>query len=260
MQASTIGKDVTMQGLPRNLVPALPALVAMACATAGAPTASYTPNFDFSPPEHNAPGSASVTLALVAPSYPEAQYWPPVAPYTDFRNNLPGDFEELLASRGFSTKGPFPSYDEMVFPDKQGSDLVLVPRLELNMSFSNVAMGSPDLLTGAVAFKGIADISGRVNLQLSESLTGTRMWSKSILVTPVSVPWQSRKRYGKDQPFDGRNILVDGNFLAALGPHIEALYREILRTAWNYLDVKEIQMVKAQSLDVRQRAVTPTTR
>jgi len=234
---------------------ALACFLALSCASAGGHAPGYSPTFDFTPPSAAVPGASGVTLALVSAGYSQTQPWTRVQPFSALSASLGADFEELLTARGFSVKGPFRSYEEMVFPDKQASDLVLVPNLDLSVSVQDVRQAKVELLTGKIKYKGTAVIGGRVNLWLSESLTGTRMWSKSIPVVQASVPWESQTWRSKNEAFAEADVYADRGFAEAVGPTLERLYAETLRTAWAYLDPSEVQLVRGQAQDVKKRAV-----
>src|SRR5450759_5661524 len=48
-----------------------------------------------------------------------------------FREAFTKNFYEMMVAKGMNTRGPFGSIDEMTFPDKKGSDLVVLPELDL---------------------------------------------------------------------------------------------------------------------------------
>ncbi len=171
-------------------------------------------NFSYSPPNTARAGSAGVTLALVQPrwSQPGAS-----GNILEFSTAMKNDFMALLNARGFTTRGPFDSYQAMVYPDKTGSDLVLAPELAMKMEFTDLreetSGGFLGALQDAVTLDGTATLRGRINLVLSESMTNERMWSKSIAVDPIIVQWTGTKRYKKggagrpaEQPRSGAEL------------------------------------------------------
>jgi len=137
----------------------------------------YVPSFDFTPPSTAAPGSATVTFAIVNVLYSEMQPWTGVYPFTEVSRNMGLDFQEIVSARGFNVRGPFNTYDEITFPDKNASDLVLEPKLEIRLEILNpknhrhVQIIGPD----EYSMSGQAAISGRVTLSLMESLSRERM-------------------------------------------------------------------------------------
>jgi len=224
-----------------------------ACATTSTLPA-YNPQFTYTPPQEAKPGAAQVTIALVAPSYAQDAPWTGLAPWTTFSNDLSSDFNELLAARGFLVKGPFGAYEQMVFPDKQGSDLVLVPTLSVTVDLQNVSRAQTEIISGNVRMKGDAVLTGRVDFVLMESLTGTRMWTKNVPLGPKSVQWTMSQWLPKNAQFNPAVVYQDQGFVNALGPVLEGFYTDILENAWTYLNPDELKLVKTQSLPVRKRA------
>ena len=99
----------------------LMAVLATSCVAPTAPTAQrIAPTFDYTPAANADPMSANITFAVVG-SYFET----PVPLFEIFSSNMARDFAEILTARGFTIRGPFVSYDEMTFPDKEGSNLIL---------------------------------------------------------------------------------------------------------------------------------------
>jgi hypothetical protein len=142
----------------------------------------------------------------------------------------------------------------MLFPDKQGTDLVLIPELDLKVNFDNLQR-KKELFSGKIKFKGTAVVSGRVNLSLGESLSNERMWVKSIEVPGMNVKFEMKKWMDADVgPDEVRSaIWRDPAFTSAIGPVLDSVYNRILQTSWSYLEPAEVGQVKQQSLAVRQR-------
>ncbi len=216
------------------------------------------PNFDFTPPSNAPVGSADITLAIVNASYSEEKDWTRVWPFTDISRNMARDFVEIVNARGFTVRGPFVSYDEMIFPDKQGSDLVLQPWVEMTLEFRNVTVKEelPPLLSlqtrSKYSLKGEAVIGGRVTLSLLESLSKERMWSKSIEIPSGLIPWEAEKQYWvRPTQID----LSDNGVARPIGITMEALYAKIMRTAWDYLHPEELKMVKKQAQEIKKKKV-----
>jgi hypothetical protein len=226
----------------------------LCCPATIAAAQTSAPNFDYTPPPGAAPGSAGVSLAVVAPSWTTAADWTQSGPLADFTSALKGDFFELVTARGFTARGPFPNYQAMLFPDKQGTDLVLMPELDLKVNFDNLQK-QKELLSGKIRFKGTAVVGGRVNLSLGESLSNERMWVKSIEIPGIDVKFQMKKWLDADLgPAEVRAaIWRDPAFTSAVGPVLDSIYNRILQTSWSYLEPAEVRQIKEQSLAVRQR-------
>jgi hypothetical protein len=193
--------------------------------------------------------------------------------YDEFAASMRNDFLALLSCKGFTTKGPFTSYEEMVFPDRVGSDLILAPELDLRVrvqsepvppSFGSALLGaalrvntSPD----GAKLKGQATISGRITLSIRESVTDTRMWTRSIEVPSETFEFVSAREYPPTAAMLYDEIVTgDPAFLEALGPKLLAVYGKALSAAWNYTSPQEMRLVKSQSQDPRKRAVSGMSR
>lgn len=216
------------------------------------------PSFDFTPPATASPGTAEVTLALVNPAYSEAdparnaifRYYP----FADFQRNMGRDFEEMLVARGFSVAGPFLSRDEMTFPDKNGCDLVLTPSLDVSVDFPNIRAEQVIMMLGDNQYKivGQASVTGRITLSMLESLSGEKMWSKSINIPSATqaVAFTGTKRY--NSPPAGVDP-TDTGLQQALAPALSQAYQAVMDATWKYIDPQEIQMVKKEAMIVKEK-------
>ncbi|MFH0806580.1 MAG: hypothetical protein V1885_02555 [Candidatus Brennerbacteria bacterium] len=216
------------------------------------------PTFDFTPPSVAPSASAGVTFAIVNSSYSENKDWTRVWPFTDISRNMARDFVEIVNARGFTVRGPFGSYDEMIFPDKQGSDLVLQPTVEMTLEFRNLSVKEEmaPLLSletrSKYSLKGEAVIGGRITLSLLESLSKERMWSKSIEIPPGLIPWEGEKQYwNRPTQVD----LSDNGVARPIGTTMEVLYAKVMQTAWDYLNPDEMRMVKKQAEEIKKKKV-----
>lgn len=215
---------------------------------------AYVPSFHFTPASSAAAGSADVTFALVNASYSENKPWTSVWPFTDFSKNMSLDFQQLLSARGFTVRGPFGSYDEMTFPDKKGSDLVLQPTLEVSLDIIEPKYKEHINILGSNTYSlvGQAAIGGRITLSLMESLSKERMWFKSIDVPREVVSWEGEKEY--NAPPNGAD-LSDPGIIKPLGPKLERLYAKIMQNAWSYLDPEEMKLIKKQAEEIKKKKI-----
>jgi hypothetical protein len=225
---------------------------------------AFVPTFDWTAPSNAAPGSANVTFALVGARYgtqTHGQVWTKTGIFGRFAANLSRDFQELLAAKGYTVRGPFDTYDEMTFPDKEHSDLVLEPEIAVGVSITGKQ-------AYAAAFRalGVAancQLTGQVVLRLRESLTREQMWFKKVDVEPPPpsvrcVTGELMPRPSDDKPVilpeDGV-LLADEKFSNSLGPVMEAYYKTVMGYAWKHLDPAEMAIVKQQSQQIRTRKV-----
>ena len=200
------------------------------------------------------------------------------------------DFVEVLNARGFGVTGPFKSYDEIIHPVKEASDLLLTAEVKFIADMSGVRIG--EFFFGPsnrqyYTLQGSCTVKYDVSLVLSESLTNEPMWSKNITIDPFTVqldtlyPAYLRSdlialavKYGQvtlagkgsiseevyaTQVFPRCPIGVflekDNKFHADLGHVLEKRYDEILNKIYIYLDPREMAIVKNQAMELRKRKV-----
>jgi hypothetical protein len=228
---------------------------------------AYIPTFHYKPQSSAAPGEAGLTFAIIGAKYAEEQPWTRYSPFTDFSKNLDLDFQEVISARGYTQRGPFRSYDEMTLPDKNSCDLVLQPILELsvkeNLYYDKI------FLRASYKLKGSVTIGGRVTLTLSESLSNERIWFKSIELTDRWVPIVGETIYpghklGLETPSDYTNVVnatdanidwSDPDVIDALGKPLEEIYSKVMQIVWDYLDPKEMTLVKKQADEIKKKAL-----
>lgn len=215
---------------------------------------SYVPRFDYLPPSSQAADTNSVTFGLVAAHYADDQPWTGVWPFSQFSENMGLDFQEMLVARGYRVKGPFHTVDEMTYPDKKGCDLILTPTIHVSVQMSELRNEQVITIFGPDQYKmqGVAHLSGRVTLSLEESLTGERMWLKSIELPTSSVAWEGEKKY--EYPPSAVDP-TDSGIAQSLGPQMEQYYNEVLQTAWNHLDPEEMNAITQQTVELRAKKV-----
>jgi hypothetical protein len=243
---------------------------------AQAPRPYPTGHYDYSPePPCRSSGSAALTLAIVAPTWQgNAKSTAAASPtgtlqsskvISDLADAMKGDFLELVTCRGYLVRGPFDSFDAMVYPDREASQLLLEPQLELQFRIVSITQDNPDVLTSLLnktaptRFRGVASVGGRVTLTLKEPITNTRMWTRSIevpydtaqFVTDGGAPWSVP--YSPEQM--GAMAMADPGFGQAVIPKLEVIYQHIFRTAESYLNAHELATVAAQAVPVRKRGV-----
>lgn len=252
--------------LAARVVPAVLFLHGCAASTASRPVGPvYVPRFDYSPPSAVAPGSAAVVFAVVMPQHARGaasgyvmgqNALTSATPFTRFSSSLGSDFQELLTARGYGVRGPYDTYEGMTYPDRQTSDLVLTPNLEVLVETKNLRQEMSVNILGPDSYwwTGVVAISGRVALSVNESLSNERMWVRSIEVPAADSPFTSAKyREGAVPP---TVPVSDAGLTEALGKALDGIYPRILETAWNYLDPQEMVVVKQQSIEPRSKWVS----
>lgn len=257
--------------------------------------------YSYTPTEEAAPGSADVTFAVVGAQLVDqaqqvqglALLQAPAPLFEDFANTMTKDFMEVLNARGFGVTGPFETYDKIMHPVKEASDLLLTAEVKFIADMRGVRIGKKYIGKSALdttpyyTLEGACRVRSDVTLILSECLTNEPMWSKSIPMETFTVPFDNAHpsysqfdlttfaaTYGQvtlagrnsisqevfaDQVFPrcpiGVFIEKDNKFHADLGHALEKQYDEILKKMYIYLDPREMAIVKNQAMELRKRKV-----
>lgn len=94
-------------------------------------------------------------------------------------------------------------------------------------------------------------MQGRITLAVMESLSGQRMWSKSIELPASTMPFRGVTKYATAVP--GNEYLNDPGLVAVQARQLEAYYNDVMAKAWTYLNAEEMKQTKAAAQDVRAK-------
>lgn len=252
-------------------------IIAMVCALIGAcatgrpsepPVQRIEPNFDYNPSETTA-GKTGITFAAVGSQFEmpyaamggESQYGgvpfgtASIPLFERFADNMADDFSEIITARGYTLRGPFRTFDEMTFIDKDNSNLILTAKVDFNTDFSgtSVTWDKPWLEDGSYKVSGQVRISCRVSLIISESLTNEKMWTKSVNIRPITVELTPMRGYSSRYiPFEAV-LKNDDKFYTSLGLKLDRQYHEIMNRTYGYLDPREMALINKQAGELRKR-------
>ena len=245
------------------------AVAALSVAVAGCvtPTVNTGPrvaaSFDYTPTQQAEPMSANITFAVVG-----ADFETPVPLFEGFATSMAGDFAEILTARGYAIRGPFRSYDELTFPDKEGSNLLLSATVDFTPDTGGLeivplaTLGSLlDTLSGSrrttseqqYTIKGTVRVEGRVTLVVAESLTVEKMWTKSVAIEPIDVALNGAYVFAGEPPSLAEVLEHENQFYTDLGKALEGQYVEIMERTHAYLDPREMALVDRQADSLRER-------
>jgi hypothetical protein len=102
-------------------------------------------------------------------------------------------------------------------------------------------------------------VRGRVTLSVRESLTGERMWFKSIELQPETLQCDGKYYPGSAQvpTSEGQPaaLFAIPECAALAGPVLERYYTTVMDAAWRYLEPEEMTMIKKQSQEIKTRKV-----
>ena len=266
--------------LTNCIVAAICVLLLIGCAGGAAKIQRETIVFQYTPKTDAASGSADVTFAVVGsqlakPVQPGQMQLPsqtPVKLFADFASTMTKDFMEVLGAQGFGVRGPFNTYDDMIFPDKEGSDLILAAEVLFEPDTSGTFFKAQPILRGMQSIEGVVIVNCNIELVVSESLTNEKMWSKTIDIKPLTIQVKSHKNYlladlpaiymKKGKVFQSTGgvpievlLELESKFHNDLGHALQKQYKEILGKIYTYLDPREMTVVKKQSLEIRKKKV-----
>ena len=240
------------------------AILIGACATTSQ-SARVHPVFDYVPEQAEITEDPSVTFAVVGSSfssplsYSAAGIETPIPLFERFSSSMAADFGEILSARGFTWRGPFRTFDEMTFVDKEGSNLILTAKITFDYDIQNMKL-ERDLgvaMLGALRYKasGPITVAGRIDLVISESITDERMWVKSVEITPVTEHLEGEVYYDRPVITFAEVLANENKFYSDLAKKFEDLYAEVMNKTYAYLDPREMELVNRKADGLRERKV-----
>lgn len=213
--------------------------------------------YSFTPPFVDSAKSAGIAFALVNPRYAETFRWSGVNLFKKFSDAMGTDFEALIVARGYSIRGPYNTFDEMIYSDKIETDLAFIPEIELNVDSKNAHWFEhkftkahyPQAITIINYYlKGEFIIDGKINLIASEPQTQEKLWIKSIPLPQQTISISSTREYDSQ---DMNIAFSDPGINNPIVTVLEAYYKTIMQTTWNHLDPNEMKSLKPQVDKIR---------
>lgn len=214
--------------------------------------------YSFAPPQTAPPGSAKISFLLIDPCYAMTFKYSGIKVFSDFSKAMSGDMNQTLTAKGYFVRGPYQSYDDAVYDDKKGSDLMLKVDIDPDLSLANVQAQSRVVGFGqyqrmVYTFNGFMVLSGKVNLVASEALTREKLWAKSIPLEQKQVQISSSQTYQSPQDF-AIALTNDPGVVNPLVDAMEGYYKSVFATAWDHLDPHEFQPLKASVKEIRSNS------
>lgn len=214
--------------------------------------------FDFTPPDDHTNDPDKITFLFINPRFSTgvSQSYQMKNPFRTFLKNMSVDFVEMLVAKGMPFKGPYESYEETVFSDKNESDLCI--ESEVDIQFTGSAYHSKPALYNAYGnrvrkaqyyYDGNVTLIGKLNLYIYEPHTHVKLWIKSI-------PLKTKEFYLKSQyKYDGPDIpLEDPGIWDVLVYNLDEMYKSTMNTAWKQLDMRELKMRKEEAKKIAEKA------
>lgn len=237
----------------------LTACFAPSLITTPEPVAEKVINYDFKPPETKN-DSVDISLILLNPKFAEVFEAQKQIMFTKFIDNMGDDFEEMLVAKGYSLRGPYDTYDEIVYSDKSETDLLLETEIKFDYEWGTDAVlykrhvGYGGTITGYTYWiDGNLNLGGKINLVIKESLTQEKLWVKSIPLTVMEIPIQSERHRVSSQSEANIALANDVHYKNAIYEALDKQYQKALKTAWNHLDPRELEPLKKQVKELRKK-------
>jgi hypothetical protein len=170
--------------------------------------------------------------------------------------NMGNDFEELLAAKGFTMRGPFNSLDEMVFNDKVNSSFIieisidLIPQIQYSNATRQAGVGSSIIFGGSpytiYTGNGTAAFGGNLVLTALSPQYGEKIWKKSIALEQSSFAFKGSKEF-YSAPSMAVLLKEDNLVYNTVLSELEKIYNKTLDLVWRQIDPNEMKIVADQA-------------
>jgi hypothetical protein len=231
------------------------------CITASKPIPpKHIPSFDFSPPSREAINSQGIRVALIKTAFNKRRM--PVKdrlrfrkpPYSDFKNSVSDDLEEILTAKGLTVLGPFNTHDEMVFSDKKDADMLIRIDIELKER-RNWRTKTFPTYSGDVYYRvyGGVQISGKLNLTIMDPIDQEKFFKKSIELDPMDVSFGDPLTKWYSTPTLADLLKDDPNVYNPVAKALESCYSGALNNVWRHIDSRELKEIKKQIKSKKNR-------
>ncbi len=235
-------------------------LLLISCSTAKNVTVQKeTFNFDYKTPTIAKTGSANILVNLVKPHYASEFNNAGSELFENFRQFMGNDIEELLVDKGFRVKGPYESFDDMVFDDRKDADIAI--DVEIVPQFT-ARDGSWHTYTNKFSFQapatyyyyeGTVSLIGKINITGYEPLSKEKIWVKSVpipAITNINVTTSSKRLSGTNLNNDFYN---DPAVYNAIGKALKEQYAATFKKIDAQLDPREFETLKSQIKELKSK-------
>jgi hypothetical protein len=205
-------------------------------------------SFTFVPPATTATKN-SVSLAIVYPEkkgYLTSTRQDMASVFVSFLDSAKADIEKVMTAKGFTSAGIYSSLDEMTFPQKERSSLVLKPEISVEWNIQRGGLGAPSQAT----------MSGYVRFYFIEPMTKEKIEVKGFDLPPISRTVQVgpvRRADGKFETNANGQIVSDISRNSAVDL-LNSFYASAFEKIWAQLDAREIVMMKTHADKLKSRS------
>lgn len=209
--------------------------------------------FDYAPKETVQAGSVDMLLGLVHPYYVSTFQSSGNELFRRFKTAIGDDIEELIVAKGFNLKGPYESFDDMIFEDKKRTDILL--NIEMDPQFTAAQGQWKNVFTmrgWMVAYSGKVSLVGKINLSGVEPLTNQKIWSKSVSIPPIeNIIIQTSEKY--DHVLADWEIYQDPGVYNAVGQALSMQYKGIMDKIAAQINAEEFTSMRQEVKDLKAK-------
>jgi hypothetical protein len=214
--------------------------------------------FDFVPPTTAAIGSANMTIVLIKPTFVSAFAENLCPPFPQMALNMGNDFEELLAAKGFTMRGPFASRDEMVYNDKVNSSFILEISIDLqpiyntkltshsSTGLANILLASQPLATITFTTSGDITFGGNLVITALSPQYGEKIWKKNIALEKTTFSYVGTTIWDGN-PNMARQLELDNTVYNKVSAELDKFYNKSLDLVWKQIEPEEMKTVTEQA-------------
>lgn len=228
-------------------------------------TPRILPKFDYAPKNLAKVGSSNITIALVSPTYGDANL--SFAPFEDMRKSMANDFEELLTSKGFKVRGPFNQIGEMLYNDKENSDFIFLVEIDLNFknierkfkydqktNWGTFLLTNSDGISSWFTYSGVGTFSCNLTLTATSSKFGEKLWKKNITMPAIPMKYQGEKHWDNTNITLYEEVMLDNAVYNEVAKVLEIQYQAVLGLVEKQVEVEEMKTVatEAHKVDKKQ--------
>ncbi len=221
-------------------------------------------------PEINPPASVKFTVGVVEPNYRDKLPLAYSKAIRSFSSSVGSGLDQVLIAKGMTTKGPYASLDEMPYPDKKGSNLVLTETVYFQLTEEEKGDAAIEYYSDngkqvmCAVRKGRLTVEGWLNYEMREPLSGEKMWIKKFDLGTFERDYQvGVERYCKNTSDPWANpIWVNGDVMFntkgdAFASVLGEIYPQIMDRAWTFINTEELLDMMGKIRELRDRLSVP---
>lgn len=200
-------------------------------------------SYMYNPPEKKAGVPVHATIIVVNPSYKEEdsaltnEIYKKVA--KGFSASMGIDMDKIIISKGMTAKGPYKALDDVTYPDKKTSDMILAPKVYINAETKYKVMNRNSQDSGERRTEAQATMSGYDHIWVVEQ--GVEGGEKVV------------EQYTEDDgTIKSRNVIRGGR-------HKVRMYREFEMKISGWVAFVMLESVSGQKMWIKRLELDETT-